>query len=229
MQEAARFYEKALSVDANHPALLRVVVLMLNVVGRPEEAIVLGNYLQLRDPTCVACIWNLAYAYRLTGRYEESARVLQKILSWHTPNEWVFWSIGRSLLLAGLPEEALAAFEQESPANNREMGVIMALHDLGRMQEFEKRFAGFRNNGPDSEAIARIYAYAGNNDKAFEWLDKMIAADGPETLRNANGDLYTKITSDPRWRALRDKYGYHDEPVEAVEFNYSLPAGVAID
>jgi tetratricopeptide (TPR) repeat protein len=155
--------------------------------------------------------------------------VLLKVLSWHAPSEGSFWSIGRSWLHAGQPAEALANFEQESSAGLREMGMIMALHDLGRMDEFEERFAGLRDNDADAESIARIYSWVGNNDKAFEWLDKMIAADGLDSLQRAQGEFYENITSDPRWRVLRDKYGYEDEPVEAIEFNYSLPPGVALD
>ena len=83
--------------------------------------------------------YNLARAYELAGRYEESALVLRKVLSWHAPSEGSFWSIGRYWLFAGRPDEALAVFEQESDAGLRDMGVIMALHDLGRMDEFEER------------------------------------------------------------------------------------------
>jgi len=229
LQEAAHFYEMAMSVESSNTSLLRVIVILLNTIGRPEEAIALGNYLQLRDPTCAVCIYNLAHAYELAGRYEESALVLRKVLSWHAPSEGSFWSIGRYWLFAGRPDEALAVFEQESDAGLRDMGVIMALHDLGRMDEFEERFASLRGDEPDAESIARIYAWIGNNDEAFEWLDTMIAADGPDSLRGVRGGFFEKIISDPRWRVLRDKYGYEDEPVEVIEFNYSLPPGVALD
>ena len=145
------------------------------------------------------------------------------------------WSIGVSWLLAGFPDKALVAFELESLDGNREMGTIMALHDLRRMDEFEARLASFRNEtegGAGAESLARIYAWVGDNDKAFEWLDKMIVQDGSEMVANIDTELYAKIKSDPRWRTLRDKYGYHDEPiepVEAIEFRYSLPTGVSND
>ena len=228
-QEAADFYEKAISVEPNNTSLLRVVVVFLNTIDRPEEAIALGKYLQLRDPTCEVCVYNLAAAYELTGRHEESARVLQRVLSWHAPNEGSFWSIGRSWLFAGRPAEALANFEQETSAKLGEMGKIMALHDLGRMDEFEERFAGLRDNDANAENIARIYAWTGNNDKAYEWLDTMIAVDGPDSLRRVQGDFYRNLLADPRWRVLRDQHGYDDKPAEAIEFNFSLPPGVALD
>ena len=64
---------------------------------------------------------------------------------------------------------------------------------------------------------------------AFEWLDKMIEVEGPELLSSIDTDLYAKIKSDPRWRSMRDKYGYFDTPVEAIDFTYSLPPGASIN
>jgi hypothetical protein len=48
-------------------------------------------------------------------------------------------------------------------------------------------------------------------------------------LAAIDSDLYEKIKSDPRWRTLRDKHGYYDKPVVAIEFNYALPPGMSID
>jgi len=68
LKAAASYYEKAMNVDANNVDLLRVVGVFLNRIGRPEEAIALGNYLLSRDPACATCMNNLAYFYRLVGR-----------------------------------------------------------------------------------------------------------------------------------------------------------------
>ncbi len=49
------------------------------------------------------------------------------------------------------------------------------------------------------ECVARIYARIGNNDKAFEWLGRMVAMQGPKMLQYIDTDLYEKIKSDSRW------------------------------
>lgn len=98
------------------------------------------------------------------------------------------------------------------------------------MEEFEMEFAKLREDidqGP--EGIARIYAWIGNNDKAFEWIDRLIEMEGPEWIDDIDTDLYEKIKSDPRWRALREKYGFEDYAVEEIEFKLTLPPGVTID
>jgi len=228
-QEAANFYEKAMRVDPNNTSLLRVLVGFLTDINRPDEAVALGKYLLRRDPACAVCTSNLAYAFRASGRHAESAHTLESLMTWHTPTAYHYWSLGVSWLGAGNPEKALAAFEQESVAGPGEMGAIMALHDLGRREEFEARFSHFRDEDGEAEGVARIYAWIGDNDRAFEWLDKTIEAHGPDVLASIDSDLYAKIKSDPRWRSMRDKYGYFDTPAEAVEFTYSLPPGASIN
>lgn len=133
-------------------------------------------------------------------------------------------------LHAGHPDKALDAFQKELDEGTRDYAIIFALHDLGRMEEFESRFAEKRQDGDQgAEGIARIYAWMGNNDKAFEWLDKAVDEEGPYLVGIINTDYYEKIKSDPRWRALREKHGYFDDQIEAIEIEVTLPPGVTID
>ena len=134
-------------------------------------------------------------------------------------------------LHAGYPDKALEAFQKEIDEDTREYATTFALHDLGRMEEFEVRFAKLRENddGQGAESIARMYAWMGDNDKAFEWLDIMVDTLGPEWVDVIDTDYYQKIKSDPRWRALREKHGYSDVPVEGIEIEITLPPGVALD
>ena len=227
LQTAAGFYEKAMAIDPNNTSLLRVLVGFLTRINRPEEAIALGQYLLLRDPACAACVGNLANAYRALGRPQDAVRALGTILEWHAPMPGFYWSLGVGWLVAGEPQEALNAFEKEELEGNRNMGIAMAFHDLGRLDDFESRIAELRVAG-NEETVARIYAWIGNNDQAFEWLDKMVETHGPEMVANIDTDLYAKIKADPRWKAFRSKHGYEDKPFETIDFTYSLPMGAPV-
>ena len=226
-QEAARFYEKSLQVNPNLVALLRVLVPFLGAIGRDAESVAVGNYLAIRDPACVVCAGNLARAYQRVGKYEDAALVLESAMTWGTDKGWQYVMTGNSWLLAGHPEKALAIFQKGSIGNRQSVGVIMALHDLGRMEEFESRIAQLRSGEADPEDFARIYAWIGDSDKAFEWLEKAIELHGPELLRWVDSDTYKKIKSDPRWRELQDKHGYSKDRVEDIEFDFVAPPGVS--
>lgn len=51
---AAQFYEKAIAIDSANVDLLRVVGVFLGEIGQPEEAIKLGEFLKLRDPSWIS-------------------------------------------------------------------------------------------------------------------------------------------------------------------------------
>ena len=229
-QAAAGYYEKGLLIDPNSTSLLRVVVLFLNSIDRPREAIALGKYLQLRDPMCEVCVFNLAHAYAKTGRFEEAALEVQTVLSWHEPNVYVYWYLGNYWLFARQPGKALDAYEKVSGAEfNAERGVILALHDLGRMDEFEIQFKTFLSDDSHARLIAEIYAWIGMNDDAFDWLDKMLAQDRPESIRRTESELFRNLRLDPRWPAFAEKHGYRARYSEAIEFNLELPPGVTLE
>ena len=227
--ETANFYERAIRVDANDVNLLRVLVPFLVRINRPDDAIALGQYLRRRDPACVACLWNLARAYSASGRYDESARTVESMLMWGAPTAYFYWELGHRWLLAGNPESASAAFEKEKISAAAETGAILVLHEFGRESEFESRFSDFRDQDAQGERIALIYAWVGDADSAFEWLDRAIASDGPEVLKSSRVHFYEGIHTDPRWQALLDRHGIDDPTPADIAFDYSLPAGASID
>jgi hypothetical protein len=107
------------------------------------------------------------------------------------------------------------------------LGRLLALHDLGRTDEFERDFARFLAV-PDqnAESIARIYAWTGQNDEAFQWLEIMVEESGPEYASQVKTDLYSKLSDDPRWQEFLQRNGQSDEIVESIVFNPLLPPAI---
>ncbi len=103
-------------------------------------------------------------------------------------------------------------------------GSLMALHDLGRLHEFEEEFAKFRaNKDQHPEGVARIAAWTGNHDLALESLEKAIKQEGPEFLLSLSSGFYDKLKLDPRYDALLSKYGQHPDMREKIPFNFTPP------
>jgi tetratricopeptide (TPR) repeat protein len=230
MQAAAQYFEQAMRIDPTEIDHMRAIAMFLTEIDRVDEAIAIGKYVVMRDPACTVCVYGLSWSYRDTGRHAEAAEALEDILRWRTPDPTFYWSLGTMWLHAGHPDKALDAFEKELNEDTRSYARIFALHDLGRMEEFELRFAEKRAQGDQgAEGIARVYAWVGDNDKAFEWLDIMVETSGADYLELIDTDYYEKIKSDPRWRALRDKHGYFDVPIEGIEIDVTLPPGVTVD
>jgi len=223
---AARHLELAIAADPTDLKSLRVAAQLYDALGRYDESIAIGRYVIERDPACGVCVSALAWSYRDSGRHREAANVLESILAWRQLDLHLAWSIGVAWLVAGEPAKALQYFEPIRQ-DAAEVGYLMALHDLGHMQEFEREFSALRDarGQRELEGIARVYAWIGDADHAFEYLE-LAAVDDPRVPGIIDTDLYAKIKSDPRWRELRARYGVVDKPQVGVAFNPPLPEAI---
>jgi tetratricopeptide (TPR) repeat protein len=170
----------------------------------------------------------MVFSLRSMGRHREAAERLETILDWHVPTHSTYWSLGVSWLVAGEPEKALTYFDAMDQAPWENLGRLLALHDLGRNAEFERDFARYRDSSSDNpESIARIYAWTGQKDEAFEWLERMVERKGSEYAGRVKTDLYSKLKEDPRWSAFLERNGASNDVSEQISFQPTYPAAVA--
>lgn len=101
------------------------------------------------------------------------------------------------------------------------------MYYLGRHEEFEDEFAQYFDANQDNpEGIARVYAWSGQNDQAFEWLAKMVEQEGPVSVTDVKTDLYAKLQPDRRWQQFLEENGATDEDLSHIVFNPKFPAAV---
>ena len=101
----------------------------------------------------------------------------------------------------------------------------MAYHALGRKTESD---ATLGNLIPKFEKdwsynIAFVYAFRGEADKAFEWLDKAVQYQDPGLAEIAVENLFNNIHSDPRWLPFLRKLGKAPEQLAKIQFKVTLP------
>ena len=226
---AAHHFEQAIRFgnDDNLYLQLSLSANFLSILGRDDEAMAVTQYVASRDPGCTPCISAVAYRYRNRGQFREAAKMVERQLAFHPGANVTYWQAGAAWLLAGEAQRALDYFEriEGDPADN--MGRVLALYSLGRAEEFELAFAEYReimSNNP--EPIARIYAWSGNADEAFRWLDKHFEQRPNHMFGDQNSDFYTPIKSDPRWSALILERTTPKDVVEDVSYNPEYPEGV---
>ena len=200
---------------------------LLMMLDRNAEAMIVAQYWVNRDPYCVNCLRKLVRAAIAAGRREEAALVLDELSS-RSDDDYDYWSIGVAYLAAGRPEKALQHFDRigvESPDIDRNFARALALHSLGRNQEFDAILQENLSAYPDesAEGIARLYAWSGQVDEAFFWLEKMVEEQGPESAMLVRTELYDPIKSDPRWMAFLKRYGAANENPANVQFDPQYP------
>ncbi len=224
---AARLFEEAIASDPTDEDIIRFAGSFARMIGRPDQAIALGEYAIARNPRCAVCFHQLSMAYRDSGRLEEAeangniARALGMRLD---------YSIAKTKLQQGRAEEALLVFEQMDGRNHQKLhAMAMALYSLGRQAEFEATFAELRKRWGDEQPIfiALVYSWAGDTDAAFAWLDRAIEKEAFAVIRVYASPFFRNLHADPRWDAILEKIGRSPEQLAAIEFNVMLPLSSA--
>jgi tetratricopeptide (TPR) repeat protein len=223
---AANHLGRALTLAPTDPEILRLARDLTQSLGRLDEAIVLGEYVIARDPVDATAHFRLGLSYQWSGRSDAAVAQLRKALALSPDRISGQYQIGMVLLLGGEPEAALSAFEQEETDEEyRVKGTALALHDLGRQAEFETAFSELRERWGEQwpSEIAHVYAWTGDADAAFEWLDKSVAQNEDGLIQQFLLPQYAPLHDDPRWLAFRERTGTSEAQLAAIEFEVAIP------
>ena len=130
-----------------------------------------------------------------------------------------------ALLLKGDAAGALAEIEQETSEAYRMVGLPMTYHALGRKTDSDSALAALvaKYEKDGSYNIAYVYAFLGDADQAFEWLDKALEYHDPRLTDIVTENLFDKIHSDPRWLPFLRKIGKAPDQLAKIKFNVALP------
>ena len=223
MEGAAKGFEEAVRLSPGNAELLRVAGAFARHIGHFDTAIMLLERSVQLDPLHFNSVYLLGDSYFRAGRLEQALAWRKKFMALAVGGAY---TLGQIHLQRGEPAVALAAFE--SPAmNDQEVQAAraMALHDLGRFEESKAALQEFIeiHGEEDPRSIAEVYAWIGETDKAFEWLDRVYGEDIGRFWSQVHDAAWVKIRDDARWHALRERAGMSEERLAAVEFNPVLP------
>ena len=199
--------QRALALEPGHAAALDRAGGLACALGRFDEALRLGRRAAALDPLRPATWGNLGYCAVRAGKWEESAAALRKALELTPERPNTHAHLGRILLAQSRPEEALTEIELDASPLWRMHGLALAYHALGRKKEADAALAQFITKYQEDGAfqVAEIYAFRGDADRAFEWLERAYAQrDGG--LTEMKGDFLLKsLERDPRYVAMLKK------------------------
>jgi adenylate cyclase len=222
---AAEHFKRALALDPADPDVLRNSATLLQSLGRLDEALALDETLVRRDPVNVSALPILGYHQRMAGRFDAAIASFRTVLSLSPGLGSAHALLGMTLLLKGDAPGALAEIEQEKNEAWRMIGLPMAYCALGRRADADAALNAViaKNEKDFSYNIAYVYAFCGDPDKAFEWLDKAVAYKDPGLGEIATENLFDEIHSDPRWLPFLRKIGKEPEQLAKIEFRVTLP------
>jgi TolB-like protein len=223
---AARHLERALQLEPTDLPVINGAAGLLQNLGRIEPAIALRAYMAGRDPVVAISHANLGNSFFLAGLWDEAIASIYTVLRLSPDYVGAQYYLGRALLFKGEAEAALAAFGREKGDEEyRVKGEAMALYALGRHNEYQARLDELISRWGDQwpSEVAHVYAFVGDADSAFRWLDKAVAQNEPGLINQFLQPFYRPIQSDPRWQSFLEATGQSSEQLAAIEFEVTLP------
>ena len=207
-QGADEAVQRALALEPGSVESLLGAGGLAAALGRWDESIELRRRVIELDPLHRGAHLHLGIVLTAAGRLEEAAATYRHLLHLDPQTPGSHFGLGEILLLRNQPQMALAEMQQETEPVIREFGTILALSSLGRNAEADRALAAFiEEHESEFIAIAGAYAWRGDADRAFMWLDTAY-----EQRHWAVADILlhqsiTRLKSDPRWPAFLDKVG----------------------
>ena len=197
-------FKQALTLDPTDIRVLGRYASILTNVGRLEEAEAMRRKGLELDPLDDANWAGLGGTLILSGNYPAAYEALHRARALRP--EGTTWQSGLGLLqlLDGHAAEALVTYQKMSFAGYRDTGVAQAEHTLGDAKASQQALDRLIATSADVAAyqIAQVYAWRGEKDKAFEWLNRAYRQQDGGLIGFKGDPLFKLLRSDPRFVAL---------------------------
>ena len=205
-------FRRALELAPGNAQVMRDAGNLAGNLGRPEDALALVQRAVMLDPLSASAYRSLARLSFFAGRLDEAEAAAQKALELSPQGGLTYFWLGLVRLGQGRLDEAQEMFQRESHDTFRLLGLSQAHHAAGRSAEsgtalqelIEKDAAGA------AYQIALGYAYRGETDLAFEWLERAYVQRDPGLGMMKISTPLWKMHDDPRWQPFIEKMGLAD-------------------
>ncbi len=180
-----------------------------SATGRFDQALSLRHQVIERDPLNPTAYILLGLDAYSSNRMNDAATAFQKALELNPDNPAIHGSLGRVYLAQGHPQQALAESEQDKHEGWRLQGRALAYHALGREPQSDAALRELIAKFQDDMAfqIAEVYAFRGQTNQAFAWLDQALAQRDAGLLHIKGDPLLKSLERDPRYLAVLKKIG----------------------
>jgi TolB-like protein/Tfp pilus assembly protein PilF len=188
----------------------------LRCMARFDEAIRETRLALELDPLSLIINREVAHNLHYAGQYDEAISALQKTIEMDPSFPLTHLELATVYLAKSMYEEALEEIEKEKAISAGQdqraegfIGTIYAL--LGKRDKAQKILNDLRERSRQEYIpqclVAIIYVALGENDHAFEWLDKAYEERDPYLRFLKIIPVFAGVRSDPRYIALLKRIG----------------------
>jgi tetratricopeptide (TPR) repeat protein len=200
-------FRRALELEPGNANAIGGAGLLAWVLGRLDEAIELYRQALDIDPLRPNLYGNYALILICAGRQAEATATLKKTGELFPEMVGTNGMLARIYLMQSHAQEALAEAEKERHPIYRLWTLALAYHALERKKESDSNLAEliekFQAQAPYQ--IAAAYAFRGETDLAFTWLDRAYTARDSGLDAIKTDPLLESVRRDPRYAAFLKK------------------------
>jgi TolB-like protein/Flp pilus assembly protein TadD len=206
----------ALALAPADPALLTDAGTLAVARGDMTRGIALYRQAVALDPVNPRARSYLASILALTGHFAEAQVEYAQLaeLSPASPNAHA--GLGEGFLVQGKFEEAVTAAKDDAAEWARLLVVAIARWSQKRIPESDAALARLIASSADTAAyqIAEVYAYRGDKDLAFEWLERAHRQRDSGLVGLRSDPFLVNLHGDPRWIAFMRTMGLADDQLK---------------
>ena len=203
---------RALELAPGDAQVIRDTGVLAGNLGRSEEALALVRRAVALDPLSAPAHRSLARLCVLADLLDEAEAAGQKALELNPKGGFTHFWLGLVRLGQGRLDEALEIVQRETHETFRLLGLTLVQHARRRPAESDAALQELieKNAAGAAHQIAEAYAYRGETDLAFEWLERAYAQrDTGVAIMKVSPPL-RNLHGDPRWQPFLEKMGLAD-------------------
>jgi len=199
-------FQKAIALEPQNPIALMGASSLAASLGRLSDAVAISRRAVELDPLSVIAHISLGMHAYYAGQPEVAIAAYRKALELNPGDPSVHYLLGLVYLAQSKPQQALAQVDQQRGAA-RYVGEALVQTSLGHKLQADAALktlvSDFRDEA--SYQIAEVYAFRGDLDRAFQWLE-LARAKKDAGLSAILGDpLLKNLSGDPRYQAFLKK------------------------
>ena len=199
--------EKALALAPGDSRVQSLYGVGLAAFGRIRESIVAMNKAVELDPLNSFAWANLGLVLTVNRDYPAARRALDRALAIAPDDVASRLALAQLDMLEGRLQEALTEFQKNGNEAASKMGTAMVEHARGHEREAQEALAELISKHAKDNAyqIGDVFAWLGNRDKAFEWLERAYQQRDSGLDGVAYDPMLMGLHEDPRYGALLKK------------------------
>jgi len=205
--------EKALRLEPNNVNVIGPAASIASTFGRISEAIELFEKTVSLDPLGLTSLMALGHRYLRVGRIDDAFDAYDRVRAINPDYPSLSLVIGRVYMMRGDLENALLETEKYPDAFYYRHQKANILYMMGKEIEAQTIINELLETSADEApgAMAGVYAWRGEGDSAFEWLERAYEQHDARPDAFLGNLFWRKLTGDRRYSAFVEKIGLLEE------------------